>query len=496
MASRLKSYRPWLGAIWIYWWTRLHQLDSLPIFLDEAAHIWWARLAWEWQPFHAASDGRLLNVLWAAVFWPFNGSVWVTRAATVLLTTVGFAALLTFARRFLPPRAATVTAVTYIIVPFTLFFERMQLPDTYATACSIILLWSSAELARSPNRRINIIIVGLALVASLLSKITSLVFVPVPALAALMMGKGDRWRSHASATLRVYLLAGAMLVPVLVVLHTIAHSDLGLDLLARKTSNSPAEMWSQAQITGPMVWNYFQVLFTPWLWWLSLLAIAISLPHISRVSLYICATAMLGMVILIAKSNPNFLEARFALPYVAFLILLTANGTSTLWKYVAKQGTAIRITAIILGLLSLFPSGKSMWNTFQTPEELELPDRDTWEYIRGWPSGYGFREIATQFNERNIPTQLLTFDLGGQQRIAAYLPHGSQITPVWVPPEKFHALQPEVGTRSLLVLDHPKDDANLAELRLELRPIRTYPRPLEESWLTVYELEIPIRQKD
>ena len=117
----------------------------------------------------------MLNVLWAAVFWPFNGSVWVTRAATVLLTTVGFAALLTFARRFLPPRAATVTAVTYTIVPFALFFERMQLPDTYATACSIMLLWSSAELARSPRRRSNTVLTAIALTAGLLSKITNLV---------------------------------------------------------------------------------------------------------------------------------------------------------------------------------------------------------------------------------------------------------------------------------------------------------------------------------
>ncbi len=476
----------------------MHNLDSLPVFLDEAAHIWWARLVWEWQPFHAASDGRLLNVLWAAVFWPFNSSVWVTRGATVLLTTVGFAALLALSQRFLPRPAATVTAVTYAVVPFALFFERMQLPDTYATACFLILLWSSAELARSPHRRSNTVIAALALAASLLSKITSLVFVPVPALAALIIGCRYRWRAHARATLRVYLLTAALLLPVLTVLRAIAGSDLGLDLLARKTASSPAEMWAQAQFTGPMVWSYFHVLFTPWLWWTGLVTIAIALWKRTRMSLYVCATALLGLLPLISKSNPGFLEARFALPYVALLVLLMAAGAATLWKRVAQLGASIRITVVVIGIMALIPSIQFMRNTFGNPEVLELPRRDAWEYIRGWPSGYGFREIATQFNASGLPLQLLTFDLGGQQRISAYLPPGSPLTPVWKPPEEFSAglVKTEVGTRSLLVLDHPKDDDDLAALNLDLQPLQTYARPGGESWLTIYKLGTPTSGND
>ena len=100
MVVKLKPRFTYLITIWIYWWTRLRNLDELPIFLDEAAHIWWARLVWEWQPFHAASDGRLFNVIWACMFWPFNGSVWIARTATVFITTIGFSAILAFAQRF------------------------------------------------------------------------------------------------------------------------------------------------------------------------------------------------------------------------------------------------------------------------------------------------------------------------------------------------------------------------------------------------------------
>ena len=491
MDARLKPTFPWLAAVWIYWWTRLHNLDALPVFLDEAAHIWWARLAWEWQPFHAASDGRLLNVLWAAVFWPFNGSVWIARASTVLLTTLGFAALLAFARRFFQPTTAAVSAVIYTLVPFALFFERMQLPDAYATACAVVLLWSSAELARSPTKRSNAVLTALALTAGLLSKLTNLVFVPVPALAALIIGRRDRWRTHTRATVQTYLLASALLLPVLAVLRTIALSDLGFDLLARKTAGTPTEMWAQTQLTAPMVWRFFHTLFTPWLWWPGLAVITIALWQRARVNLYVCTTALLGLLPLIAKSNPGFLEARFVLPYVALLTLLMAAGTATLWNRAVHLGATVKIVAVALALLALYPSGQFMWKAFSKPAALELPWRDEWEYISGWPSGYGFREIAAQFNARGQPLQLMTFDLGGQQRLAAYLPPGSPVTPVWSPPEKFAAgLVPTAnGTRVLLVLDHPKDDTDLAALGAVLNPLQTYPRPGGESWLTVYQLE-------
>ena len=144
------------------------------------------------------------------------------------------------------------------------------------------------------------------------------------------------------------------------------------------------------------------------------------------------------------------------------------------------------------------PSIQFMHNTFGDPEVLELPTRDNWEYIRGWPSGYGFREIAMEFNARGRPLQLITLDLGGQQRLSAYLPPRSPLTPVWKTPEEFSTglVQADLAKHTLLVLDHPKDDNDLDVLELDFHPLQTYLRPGGESWLTVYKLEIPNKGKD
>lgn len=114
----------------LYWFVRLHAIGRFAFFIDEANHVWWAQLAWENFPFHAASDGRLLNVLWIAAFWPFNAAVWLSRVSVVLITTAGLAALFDASRRCFSFRAAIIAGLLYTFMPLTFFFERLALADS------------------------------------------------------------------------------------------------------------------------------------------------------------------------------------------------------------------------------------------------------------------------------------------------------------------------------------------------------------------------------
>ena len=493
MVVRLKPSLICLITIWIYWWTRLHNLDELPLFLDEAAHIWWARLVWDWQPFHAASDGRLFNVIWASMFWPFNSSVWIARAATILITTIGFSAILAFAQRLHSKEAAIIAGVIYILVPYALFFERMQLPDPYAATFTMLLLWSSAKLALAPHQNKHKFIVGLALAAGMISKLTYIVFLPIPLIAGLTLGHSYNKlyrNAQLTAALHSYIIGALLLLPVVAALKLIANSDMGLDLLARKTVNNPAEMWAQAKFSTPIIWRYFNTLFTPWLWWPGLLAMVIAMWKHTRVSLYVGISTLIGLVSLVAKSNPGFLEARFALPHVPLLIVLMAIGIAAIWVKLRSWTSYAREIVLTIGLLFLYPSTQFMWASWTEPDKLILPDRDKWEYITGWPSGYGFREIAQYYDNSNSDKTLLTLDLGGQQRLAAYLPPGSRITPLWKPPDKLMVdLNANVITDNLLlIIDSPKDNGTIDDLGLNLLPLLEYPRPGDDSKLIIAKI--------
>ena len=118
----------------LWWWVRLHNLLQLPAFIDEGAHLQWARLVWHLQPFHSASDGKLLGIWLGAAFWPFAGGLWLLRVAGLLVGVCGFAALLATARRWLGARAAVAAAALLIVLPHAHFFERMAVADAVSSA--------------------------------------------------------------------------------------------------------------------------------------------------------------------------------------------------------------------------------------------------------------------------------------------------------------------------------------------------------------------------
>ena len=127
-----------------------------------------------------------------------------------------------------------------------------------------------------------------------------------------------------------------------------------------------------------------------------------------------------------------------------------------------------------------------MWTAWTEPDKLVLPGRDQWEYITGWPSGYGFRDIAYYYDNNNKDTTLLTLDLGGQQRLAAYLAPDSSVTPLWKPPDKFMLdLSDTATTDKLLIVDIPKDNGAIDALGLNLLPVLEYSRPGDLSKLIV-----------
>ena len=488
MVVKLKPSFIYLITIWIYWWTRLHNLDALPIFLDEAAHIWWARLVWQWQPFHAASDGRLLNVIWTSIFWPFNSSVWIARSVTIFITTIGFSAIIAFAQRFHSKETGIIAGFLYILVPYALFFERMQLPDPYAATFTMLLLWSSAKLAVTPHQNKLKLLVGFSLAAGMVSKITYLVFLPIPLIAGLTLGHARR--AQLRAALHSYMIGALLLLPVIAILKFVGHSDMGLDLLLKKTTNDTSEMLTQVRFSTPIVWRYFTTLFTHWLWWPGLLAIVIAIWQKTRLTSYIALSTLIGLLSLIAKSNPGFLEARFALPHVPHLIVLMSIGIASIWLKLRSWNSNIKAIVLTISLIFTYPSAQFMWTAWTEPDKLVLPERDQWEYITGWPSGYGFRDIAHYYDNNDGDTTLLTLDLGGQQRLASYLSPNSSVTTIWKPADKFMLDMSDAATaNSLLIVDIPKDNGAIDALGLKLHPVLEYSRPGELSKLIVTKIE-------
>jgi len=461
------------GLLLLYWFTRLHELEALAFFLDEAAHADWARSIWQGHLFQAASDGKLLNVFSIAVLWPFNASVWAARASGVLTGTVGFACLLALCFRLFSARAAILSGLLYIFLPLSFFYDRMALADPFSAAGAAITLWAVGRLflLRRPSRQtLWWVLSGLSLNVAVFSKISNLVFLCIPATAVILLPLRE-WQRGLKSALSVYVAFAAMAGPLAVIVWRVGQSDLGLDLLAIKT----VKAFFEPAATMIAVQKFMS--FAPFpLWPVIVVGAVISPWRGGRASWWIGCVTAISLGALLMRSTSATTESRYLVAYGPLIVSLAGSGLATLTQ-------KWRPTWSVVGAVVMISAGAQfMWLGWYRPQALPLPDQDRWQYISGWPAGYGFREIADDWIARNEPTQLATLDVGGRQRFEGYLLGGTgQVTA-----QRYKPGMPL--TESLLIIDTPKDDQELAGLGLTLKEIARYPRPGGESALVVYRV--------
>ena len=296
----------------------------------------------------------------------------------------------------------------------------------------------------------------------------------------------------------VYLNFAMVLLPVLAILRYVGKSDLGLDLLMIKTGGMDLDWIESTRTNIAYIADSLWIWATPALSLTSIVGATLAFLQRKPLPFYLCLITVTSIGALSLGARSGYLEARYLMVNAPFLVLLAGHALAIACQAsadsLARFGIRHRNTSNVLAMLALvailWPGARFISRGWEDPHGLLIPHYERWEYITGWPSGYGFREIALDFHERGEAVHLATFDVGGRQRLATYLPPGSAVTPVRVSPDELAAgvrLGPSQG-RMLLVLDHPKNDNDLSWLDLSLTEIVTYPRPGNESHLTVYEI--------
>ncbi|GBL18902.1 hypothetical protein EMGBS3_06080 [Anaerolineaceae bacterium] len=488
MGRRLKPATPWLAAILLWWWVRLHNLLQLPAFIDEGAQLQWARLVWRMQPFHGASDGKLLGIWLGAALWPFAGGLWLLRVAGLLVGVCGFAALLATARRWLGARAAVVAAALLLVLPHAHFFERMAVADAVSPALLMLVLWSGLHALAAQRTRAWAVICGALLAAAVLAKLSNLVFAAIPFLIALVWLRPAVWRRQLAALLQIYLAAVVVLLPVWLAL-TLVQSDMGFDLLSSKGPHTLGETIIE---TGKIVRSLPGSVAAYWTMPLLVLAgllWAAGLASRRRMALFCGFAAAAFLVLVVTRSTDGMFESRYLLPVLPLLALLAGAGAERL------LGAASARAQMLLSLLALgaaVPALQFVMLTWVAPQQLPLgafPDR--WEYITGWPSGFALRAVAAELAGRNAPLTVITVDQGSWERLQAHLPYGSQVRAVVRPLKDWRAgrVPPGMQPDDLLLLDHPRDDGVPQQLGVGLSAVETYYRPQRESWVTLYRVQ-------
>lgn len=381
--------------------TRLPNLTALPIFTDEAIYIRWSQIGYRdasWR-FISLTDGKQPMFTWITMvllrLFSDADPLLVGRLTSVIagfFTLIGLW-ILSF-ELFGAQAVSWVTALLYIVVPFTHWYDRLALYDSLVATFSVWSLYFGILLAKYV-RLDAALLAGLSMGAGMLNKSSgflSLYFLPVTLFLFDWNARGIgkrlmRWMVFAAvaATLSHLLYGILRLSPYF---HMVGQKDTVFVFTLSEWLNQPFRFlvgnlrgmfdWLERYLTLPVFLAAFIPFFTRWkdrkerlllfAWW--------ALPFV--------ALATFGKV----------LYPRFILFMSMPLLILAAWCMVRLWTIVKHPAIRWIGFMIIMGP-SLFASYRIVTHPLLAP----IPLADRGQFIEGWPAGGGVKEVVSYLKQ-------------------------------------------------------------------------------------------------
>ena len=380
-----------LTIVLCYVVSRLVGLTKLPIFNDEAIYIQWAVGVWRGDPFAPLVDGKLLHVWLCSVVVPFAANpLWAARAVSVLGGALALYACFHIGTRLYGQKAGFVAAALYVICPFTLFYDRIALPDNLLSAfAALTLLWSIALV--QDDRWYYASLLGLSMAAAILCKIPGLLTLPIPILTALLLANSPRGRlvRHLAFSYCITVALTALpIVRIVLTTHQYEKSILG---------ESAATLVTQFAVNIRTIYRWLWFYWTPPVLILAILGLVFAMLKLKRETLLLAVASFLPILAFIAVSRILF--ARYVLLATVPILALAGGITARVGDYIrlsSRSRLLLRsdpFSILFLMVVGLF-AWRVDWLLLTNPAVAPLPPAERYQYIEDSPSGYGVAEAA------------------------------------------------------------------------------------------------------
>ena len=426
-----------LCVLLVYWATRLWQLLSLPIFSDEGVYIWRSLQlrAGDWRV--GFDDGNALQVWLLAVWLPLTAHagdalLWSARWLNVAFGSLALVFLCATAQRAFSTRAAVWAALFYLSNPFALFYNRMALADGLLLLCYACALWLALRLQRQKQLR-DALALGVAITLACLTKLSGLVFLCAPVVVVCATSDWTNWKE------RCYYAGWAAGVVLLVML-PLSLAGWGQAQAGKFVANLESD--PAAQLSTLIVAQVANNLLALTEWLASYLPGALGL-----VVCVTCAAAIRlgrsGWLWLGGVLIPLLFFVLTAFVWFPRYVLFTFIPIAVLmgwWldavsSWLAQRG--YRWAFLMWALLLLWIIGPSLqFDVLIVTDPVHAPWTavERWQYVEGWPSGYGIaqtaaflREAASQ-SERGIHVMRHQLDSPTREALEIYLRDDANIT--------------------------------------------------------------------
>ena len=382
--------------------SRLYAVTHIPVFIDEAIHVDWARATAEsYPPSDPGFDGRWLSIklfaLTSSLGVPFNELI-AARLSVVALGLATALACYLIGRDLFSPRAGALGVALYVVLPFSLIYSSLAMADGVQLAFGSWATFLAVRSART-GRWAYALALPLALAAAVLAKFSGLMLLGLPVAAVLLLTPRTRW---AGAALRA---VPALLTPL--GLLALFYSRGMLQVVRVKIMGNPAPLVELVSANLASAGEWLWGLLTPSVAVSAAVAVGWLLAcERSRAGLFVVTLLGLAVIPYVVISQIWF--PRYLLPAVVPVSLAVGrllDGAVALAqrRWGSGRAPAAAVIALLLAGVLGWPTLRSGAVLFALPEA-GLPWLERYQLVTGWPSGYGVRELAAFLREQGAST--------------------------------------------------------------------------------------------
>jgi 4-amino-4-deoxy-L-arabinose transferase-like glycosyltransferase len=378
---------------------RAVDLTRLPLYFDEMQYISRAQLVLAGHPY-VGDIRKFAFYQFLSLYRPTGPeSAWITRAVAAVMGTLTAASCVALGRILAGRRVGLVAGLLYALLPFAVFHDRTTLVEPLQAALLTFSLALMVRLARRPRLWLAAVI-GLLLGWAYLSKISTLPYLALPPLAALLLGR-DRKKALLYSAVSVLVALGVILVVYQRIVRALAPRYTLFTLLANPvvgiangTGGAPT-LARDLRDYAEIMWMYAGYVVIG----LALLSVLwFVVERRKRAALLFLAIPALGFavpVILSGGADAEVMVPRYFVPTVAPLVTLAALSLGLLLaRLEVRRPDTGRWLAAVLVALALIPALNFDLRLIRNPASAPLYKSQRVNFISGWGSGTGMPEIA------------------------------------------------------------------------------------------------------
>ncbi|MFA6518426.1 MAG: glycosyltransferase family 39 protein [Candidatus Shapirobacteria bacterium] len=396
-----------------YLLSRIVNLTSMPVFGDEAIYVRWAQLIKNVPSlrFVPLSDGKQPLFMWlnSLTLRIFTDPLFAGRIISVIAGLATIILLIFISKHFFNRQLSLITAIIYLCLPFTFFFDRMALADNLLSFFGLASLLISLLLAQHPRPLLSLLL-GLTLGLAWITKSPAVFFIVLSATNFFLFNFKNYRQIHLIILPVIFAFFFYNLLRLSPEFHLLASRNLDYIWSLKDILSHPLD--PLIPHLGAVVTVYYHYLS------LSLIISAILGLFLyfknNRPSRYFWLILSWWILPLLADcAFTKVFTARYVLYTLPPLLILIALGVSQFSRY--------RLFPFLLFII-LIPNIIWIKNMSFRPFTAVIPPSES-GYLRDWTSGWGIREASVYFKSRAKEANIIV----GTEGFFGTLPNGLQI---------------------------------------------------------------------